>query len=50
MKKYYYYELNLDCYLLSEKNDNLQGVIFASFENMKKYVSKNNGILLKGYK
>ena len=50
MKKYYYYELNSDCYLLSEKNDNLQGVIFASFENMKKYVGKNNDILLKGYK
>ena len=50
MKKYYYYELYLDCYLLSEENNNLQGVIFSSFENMKKYVSKNNGILLKGYK
>ena len=50
MKKYYYYELYLDCYLLSEENNNLQGVIFASFENMRKYVSKNNGILLKGYK
>ena len=50
MKKYYYYELNSDRYLLSEKNDNLQGVVFGSFENMKKYVEKNNGILLKGCK
>ena len=50
MKKYYYYELNTDCYLLSEENNNLQGVIFASFENMRKYVSKNNGVLLKGCK
>ena len=50
MKKYYYYELYSDCYLLSKENNNLQGVVFASFENMKKYVSKNNGILLKGHK
>ena len=50
MEKYYYYELNSDCYLLSKKNDNLQCTIFASFENMGKYVIENNGILLKGDK
>lgn len=48
MEKYYYYKLNCDCYLLSKKNNKLQGIIYASFENMEKYVKENNGVLIKG--
>ena len=40
----------LDCFLLSEENNLMQGKIFATFESMEAYVKNNNGTLVKGTK